>query len=96
MKEQVYRIPVAFDVYVMAASAEDARTRLESMTMVEIQQEMDDGDMIGGNMQIGDVEFIPKTRVGEALQAIGNDGDFFLDRLEDAEDEMATADRVSG
>ncbi|HMM71442.1 MAG TPA: hypothetical protein PKC22_04350 [Rhodocyclaceae bacterium] len=59
--------------------------RLSTMSLARIGEEMDFGDMVGA-FAITSVDDVPPHALQAELTALGNDGTFFDDRMEHADD----------
>lgn len=77
MSDGVYKVTVTLDVYLQDESAEAARSRVAAMSLSELHETTDEGDMVGGKMQIVTVEYVAEEEVAEFLESVGSDGDFF-------------------
>jgi hypothetical protein len=84
---EIYKGRLTIDVMGAFENAEAFRATLSNMTLAEILEDADSGQMISGGHAIESVTHVHRDDVGDELQAIGNDGSFFDSDLDYAEDE---------
>lgn len=72
----IQKIVVSVTIMGEADSPEDFANRLSEMSLTQMDEETDCGDMIG-SVSIGRGVTIPQDKVKRELEAFGNDGDFF-------------------
>lgn len=82
---KIFKIEITTTVLVEADDRQEASERIANMSLSEIADEMDSGDMVGQDVR-GDLVEVPRSEVEAELIAVGNDGTFFLMEDEDAAD----------
>lgn len=84
MSGQIYKVTIELPLLARANSAEELRRQLANMTIEDVIHEVNEGaDMIGGNRAIKEIEHVPAEEVENELLAVGNDGTFFEDDMDD-------------
>lgn len=85
---KIFKLEITTTVLIETQTAQEASTQLDNMSLSEIADEMDSGDLVGNDIR-GDVVEVPKNEIEGELLAVGNDGTFFaIDEDEDADAEL--------
>ena len=85
-----FKMEITTTVLFGADSIAEANGRIANMSLMEIAEEMESGDMIGKDV-CGDVVEIPRDEVESEEIAVGGDGSFF-NVNEDDEEEAGTSE----
>ena len=87
-----FKVEITTTVLFSADSTSEANNRISNMSLIEIAEEMDSGDMIGKDI-FADVVEIPRNEIESEEVAVGGDGTFFnVDEDEDEEEEHSLED----
>lgn len=97
MSDEIYKAVLTIPVMGAAASAEEFRRQLSSMSLSDIMEDADSGSLISGSYHIETVEHVHRADVAGELQELGNDGTFFdceigMDDDDDGDDDGADGD----
>lgn len=80
----VQKVKIVTTVLIEADTPEEAQARLSGMSLSRIDDEMDQGDVLGST-EVGLGETVPQERLKEECEALGSDLSFFGDPDEDVE-----------
>lgn len=83
MSREIYKVVISFPLLARGISADDLRRKLGQMTLDELLYEINEGEMIGGTRELQTIEHVPAEEVKSELLAIGNDGTFFEDNMDE-------------
>lgn len=83
MATEVYKATITLEVMGTAQSERAFKAEIEGMSLEDILEETDSGSMIAGTKTVTEIKHVNRDELSDELQAIGNDGSFFDDELED-------------
>lgn len=83
---KIFKMEITTAILIQAADREEASERLANLTLSEIADEMDSGDLIGQENR-GNLVEVPRAEVESELEAMGNDGTFFVLEDEDGDND---------
>ena len=94
-QDPVFEVKLVVTLIAQDASQAALEADICAMSLAQIAEAMDEGDMVG-NMALASCAHLPENQVSAALEAVGNDGEFFNHGADDAFPQGAKREDADG